>query len=674
MKRQKEENSKKRVGEMVSTAGKVLLVIAIAVGLEVISRMRQDEMLEQVPVLEQSALVVGEQFSPELMALMALLTELQGQVPPVLQDFYMEVLRANSSATLTLARLFDVAASSYREAHSGGGSEDLAEVLLWFYTSSLDDRTISLVPLTQVGLVDGFGRAYVRPLLELAALQGSEEATGRLLAHYFQLGVAERPQLVQFLWLAAERESNVIARTALARVYGKVDGQAEFEYPPANATLAVELLEPLMEQPLAEVHLLMGFLLFSQRDFPAAYDRFKTAAGFGDTISCRNIGILIINDLLADKSPDEAVFYFTRAAQHGDLESRRFLARLHFQGRYVVQNSSMAVAWLQQNIDAGDPAAAFDLAVVLISGLHNVPQDAPAGCQLALQSARKDHRQAFPLAASCLLATEEMTQAQKEEAVAYLQECALLGSVQCWQQLGAVFGSSDPLQALAAYREAILRDPADSDSTEKFLSLLAFAQIEDFVDVFHVSQQAQRWLGRTLVRLHALGPLAAAVDMLRVMESVATPASPEALYWLGLLRHEGVGFPADRAAGVALILEAANRGSDLAATTFYGVGRVVGGWEDLDDSVFCHVMPLSDPLPVDFDPELPAPPQPGIHFFTWDIGDERHDCFRTANKMLNAVVSPDPEIFGVARAGLGILSTPEHWAANFPEEEGGPTQ
>ena len=105
------------------------------------------------------------------------------------------------------------------------------------------------------------------------------------------------------------------------------------------------------------------------------------AANYGDALAMRKLG-----DIYFEKKPTEALTWYEKAAQNGDVESAYFAAIMYAENYDIRPDAAKAAKLLEQAAMAGHPAAQADYGLVVYQG-NGVARDMNAAAKWFKKSA-----------------------------------------------------------------------------------------------------------------------------------------------------------------------------------------------------------------------------------------------------------------------------------------------
>lgn len=116
-------------------------------------------------------------------------------------------------------------------------------------------------------------------------------------------------------------------------------------------------MEAAKDQTAAEQQLKDAIAAVEAGDGANARTIFEALAAGGNAVAEFNLGVLYEGAAGIAANPDEAVRWYTQAAEHGNALAQFNLSVMYDLGRGVAQDNEKALAWLQRAAAAGNASA-----------------------------------------------------------------------------------------------------------------------------------------------------------------------------------------------------------------------------------------------------------------------------------------------------------------------------
>lgn len=124
--------------------------------------------------------------------------------------------------------------------------------------------------------------------------------------------------------------------------------------------------------------------VYSYSDYNSAYVTVKTLADEGSSNAQFELGRMFENGIGVARDPQQAAFWYGKAAAQGHAEAQTDLGVLYARGLGLARNDAYAVAWFRKAAEQGLAKAQYDLGYMYSKGT-GVPKDD----QLAIDWYRK---------------------------------------------------------------------------------------------------------------------------------------------------------------------------------------------------------------------------------------------------------------------------------------------
>ena len=106
-----------------------------------------------------------------------------------------------------------------------------------------------------------------------------------------------------------------------------------------------------------------GISHFNATEYAAAYRCFKEAAEkYNNDVAQRYMGEIYFNGYGVEQDYEEAVKWYSKAAEQGDADAQNNLGYCYYFGEGVEQDYEEAVKWYTKAAEQGDAEAQFELA------------------------------------------------------------------------------------------------------------------------------------------------------------------------------------------------------------------------------------------------------------------------------------------------------------------------
>ena len=196
---------------------------------------------------------------------------------------------------------------------------------------------------------------------KIAGLGGNSDAqvmVGYILVNGLS-GLTDKNDAVDW-YLKAARNGNTDAMVALAELalgtYGGLSASDSLEW----LTKAADKGRTDAMRTLADIYILGKG---TAPDVTVGRNWLVKASNFGDALAMRKLG-----DIYFDKNPTEAIIWYQKAAENGDIESAYIAAIMYAENFDIKPDAVKAAKLLEQAANAGYPAAQADYGLIVYQG------------------------------------------------------------------------------------------------------------------------------------------------------------------------------------------------------------------------------------------------------------------------------------------------------------------
>ncbi|HXI88209.1 MAG TPA: tetratricopeptide repeat protein [Parvularculaceae bacterium] len=124
----------------------------------------------------------------------------------------------------------------------------------------------------------------------------------------------------------------------------------------ATAAILLYAVSTFVSPALADVA--RGVEYFERGEFRHAYDELLPDARGGDARAQYIVGVILLNDLIADAPADKgAAYWITLAAEQDYVQAQTELARMYKTGDHVAADPDKMLVWYERAADSGDVGA-----------------------------------------------------------------------------------------------------------------------------------------------------------------------------------------------------------------------------------------------------------------------------------------------------------------------------
>jgi TPR repeat protein len=257
----------------------------------------------------------------------------------------------------------------------------------------------------------------------------------------------------------------------------------------AAACFAAQLLAA---SPLARADLPEALKALASGNYAAAAEQLRPSAEGGDAAAQIALGQVLRNPANPQRAPQEALRWFTRAAEQNNAEANFWLGVMHRLGEGVPRDSEQAIKYWRAAADAGSTNAQGALAQALIAG-DGVPKDAAEAVRWARQGAEGGNVLAQAVLAQAHLKGEGGVPRNFAEFLRWTRRAAAQGNRPSMEALAVSYhtGAGVPQDFVQAHMWANLAAARGSTRAVKLRDELAAKMTTE--QIAEAQKAASRW-------------------------------------------------------------------------------------------------------------------------------------------------------------------------------------